>query len=240
MVRENDLGQPIGEPMAPDWLPPELPPHAVMEGCAVRLEPLEAKAHCDDLWDALQKDVTGAGWTYMLCGPFESKGALESWLENASNTKGQLYFACTDNMSGRAAGWASYLRINAPHGSVEVGSIRFAPDLQQTIASTEAMYLMMKAAFNLGYRRYEWKCDALNAPSCRAAERLGSTYEGTFRQMSHYKDRNRDTAWYSILDSEWPQVCAAFESWLDLGNFDDIGRQRSSLSDFMVRGSSQV
>ena len=125
---------------------------------------------------------------------------------------------------------ASYLRIEPAHGSIEVGHLAFAPRLQRTRAATEAMYLMMWQAFKLGYRRYEWKCDALNAPSRRAAERLGFRHEGTFRQAMVYKGRNRDTAWYSIIDSEWPSRAAAFEAWLDPMNFDAAGRQRRPLS----------
>ncbi len=127
-------------------------------------------------------------------------------------------------------GLASYLRIDPDNGSIEVGHIHYSPLLQRQPAGTEAMFLMMSQVFDeLGYRRYEWKCDALNASSRRAAERLGFTYEGTFRQATHYKGRNRDTAWFSIIDKDWPRICDAFNLWLELANFDDSGKQKSSL-----------
>jgi RimJ/RimL family protein N-acetyltransferase len=144
-----------------------------------------------------------------------------------------LFHAVVDAASGLAVGVASYLRITPASGFIEVGHINFSPRLQKTPAATEAMYLMMARAFALGYRRYEWKCDALNQPSCAAARRLGFSYEGIFRQATIYKGRNRDTAWFSILDSEWPAMKAAFESWLTPDNFDDNGRQRKKLEYFL-------
>jgi len=142
-----------------------------------------------------------------------------------------LFFAIVDAASGRAAGIGSYLRIGPASGSIEVGHLQFSPRLQRTPAATEAMQLMMCNAFELGYRRYEWKCDALNAASRRAAERLGFRFEGVFRQATVYKGRSRDTAWYSIIDQEWPGLERAFRMWLEPGNFDHDGRQRRSLAD---------
>ena len=136
-----------------------------------------------------------------------------------------------DRASGRAAGVASYLRIDPPAGSIEVGHIAFAPPLQRTPAATEALFLLIRQAFELGYRRFEWKCDALNAPSRAAAARLGLSFEGIFRQATVYKRRNRDTAWFAAIDREWPALKAAFEQWLDPANFDEQGRQRARLSD---------
>ena len=146
-----------------------------------------------------------------------------------------LFHAVVDRANGRATGVASYLRIEERAGVIEVGHINYAPPLQRTPASTEAMYLMMRRVFDeLGYRRYEWKCDALNAPSRAAARRLGFRFEGIFRQATVYKGRNRDTAWFSVLDSEWPALKAAFERWLSPENFDEDGRQRQSLASLTV------
>ncbi len=142
-----------------------------------------------------------------------------------------MFFAVIDKAHGRPAGVASYLRIAPANGSIEVGHIHYSPTLQRRPAATEAMYLMMKRAFELGYRRYEWKCDALNAASRSAAERLGLTFEGIFRQATVYKNRNRDSAWYAAVDADWPALRDAFEKWLEPGNFDAAGRQRVRLSD---------
>lgn len=173
-------------------------------------------------------------WTYLLSGPFASLAEYRTWLEAKQASDDPLFFAIVDGATRLAVGLASYLRIDAANGSMEVGHLQFSPLLQRTAAATEAMYLMMKQAFELGYRRYEWKCDALNAASRRAAERLGFSFEGIFRQAVVYKGRNRDTAWYSIIDKEWPAIDAAYRQWLDPANFDEAGQQRSSLSALMV------
>jgi len=169
-------------------------------------------------------------WTYLFSGPFATEAAYHQWLAAREHSEDPLFFAVVDGATGRATGLASYLRIDPPHGVIEVGHIAFSPPLQRTPAATEAMHLMMKNVFDLGYRRYEWKCDSLNAPSRRAAERLGFRFEGIFRQAVVYKGRNRDTAWYSIIDAEWPALKTAFERWLDPANFDAGGRQQSSLT----------
>jgi RimJ/RimL family protein N-acetyltransferase len=200
-----------------------------MEGRSCRLEPLDAHAHADALHEVFALDTHGRGWTYLPYGPFASAEAHRAWVEEAAASEDPLFFAILD-AQGMPVGLASYLRIMPAIGNIEVGHIHYAPPLQRTCAATEAMYLMMRRAFDeLGYRRYEWKCDDLNAPSRRAAERLGFTYEGTHRQATIYKGRNRDTAWYSILDREWPRVRAALEAWLEPVNFDAEGRQRSPL-----------
>ncbi|HUP52722.1 MAG TPA: GNAT family protein [Longimicrobiales bacterium] len=200
-----------------------------MEGRTCRLEPLDADAHADALHEAYALDTDGRGWTYLPYGPFASAADYHVWSEEAAASADPLFFAILDG-DGAPLGVASYLRIMPAIGTVEVGHIHLAPLLQRTCAATEAMYLMMRRAFDeLGYRRYEWKCDDLNAPSRRAAERLGFTYEGTHRQATIYKGRNRDTAWYSILDGEWSRVRATLEAWLDPGNFDAEGRQRAPL-----------
>jgi RimJ/RimL family protein N-acetyltransferase len=200
-----------------------------MQGRFCRLEPLDATRHATDLHDAYSLDRDGRMWTYLFSGPFATPDEYRAWVESRQASKDPLYFAIVDAVSGRAAGVASYLRIDPAHGVVEVGHIAFSPLLQRTRAATEAMYLMMKHAFELGYRRYEWKCDALNAPSRRAAERLGFAFEGIFRQAVVYKGRSRDTAWYSIIDSEWPERQTALQAWLDPDNFEADGRQRRPL-----------
>ncbi|UWQ45029.1 GNAT family N-acetyltransferase [Leisingera aquaemixtae] len=226
----NGHGQPIGAPL-PHWTSARAPGHTGMAGRYCRVEPLEADRHSADLFAAFRQDRSDAVWTYMPYGPFAGRDQLHAWAEAASGADAQPCFAIVNGASGKAEGVASYMRLQPAHGVIEVGGITLAPPLQQTRAATEAMYLMMARVFNdLGYRRYEWKCDALNAPSRRAAERLGFTYEGLFRQAIVYKGRNRDTAWYSVLDSEWPQLEAAFKAWLDPANFDADGRQKQSLA----------
>ena len=225
----NPLGQPVG-PALPGFRPPPRPPRATITGRWCRLEPLSAAAHGADLWDAYAEDTEGRVWTYLFSGPFQSDAEFAAFVASREPSIDPLFFAIVDAATGRAAGMASYLRIEPAHGSIEVGHLAFAPRLQRTRAATEAMYLMMKQAFDLGYRRYEWKCDALNAPSRRAAERLGFRHEGIFRQAVVYKGRSRDTAWYSVIDSEWPARADAFEAWLDPANFDAAGRQRRPLS----------
>jgi RimJ/RimL family protein N-acetyltransferase len=171
-------------------------------------------------------------WLYLFYGPFASRADFDAYLTQIASLDDPLYYAILDNTSGQAVGHVSYLRIEPSHRCVEVGGILYTPSLQRTPGATEAMYLMARRVFeDLGYRRYEWKCNALNAPSRRAALRLGFTYEGVFRQHMIMKGRNRDTAWFSMLDTEWPARKAAFEQWLDPANFDADGRQKTSLSE---------
>jgi len=229
-IRVNALGQPIG-PALPDWTPCERPARTAMDGRTVRLEPLDPAAHGDDLWAAFSADETGRMWTYLPVGPYEQREAFDAALARNAASEDPLFFAVIDLATGKAVGFATYLRIEPAAGVIEVGFITFSPLMQRTTASTETMYLMMARVFDeLGYRRYEWKCDNLNAPSKAAAERLGFTYEGLFRQAVITKGRNRDTAWFSILDSEWPGIKAGFEAWLDPANFHADGRQRRSLA----------
>jgi RimJ/RimL family protein N-acetyltransferase len=226
--RMNPLGQPIG-PALPDWRPPDRPKHSVMQGRCCRVEPLDASRHAAELHAANSLDHEGRMWTYLFSGPFATADEFATWLAARADSQDPLFFAIVDQRTGRATGLASYLRIDVTHGVMEVGHLTFSPLLQRTPAATEAMYLMMKHAFELGYRRYEWKCDSRNAASRRAAERLGFTFEGIFRQAVVYKGRSRDTAWYSVLDGEWPEREAAFLAWLDSANFDSDGRQRRRL-----------
>ena len=223
--------QPVGFPL-PGWTARPRPPRTPMVGRYCRVEPLDVGRHAAELYEANRADADGRNWTYLAAGPFDSFEAYREWLTGASAGDDPFFHAIVDVASGRAVGVAAYMRIDPPNGVIEVGNINYAPALQRTPAATEAMYLMMRRAFDeLGYRRYEWKCDSLNAPSRAAAERLGFTYEGLFRQAVVYKGRNRDTAWFSAIDREWPALRAAFERWLDPANFDAQGRQRRRLAD---------
>lgn len=228
--RVNELGQPIGLPL-PHWQPPSPPRRIVHVGRWCRLEPLSAEQHGRELYEAFSLDTEGRDWTYLPDGPFPSESAFLSWVKSAAASDDPLFFAIVEQAADRAVGVASYQRISPATGSIEVGHIHYSPLLQRKPAGTEAMYLMMKHVFELGYRRYEWKCDALNAASRAAAERLGFTFEGIFRQATVYKGRNRDTAWYSVIDREWPALERAFVRWLDPGNFDADGRQRRRLQE---------
>ncbi|HUF87681.1 MAG TPA: GNAT family protein [Thermohalobaculum sp.] len=225
----NALGQPIGAPLPDSWAPPPRPVRAAMQGRFVRLEPLVV-AHAEPLHEANSLDREGRLWTYMGYGPFETLDAYRRWVGEVTRDGDPMFYAIVGQDDGRPVGVASYLRITPASGAIEVGNICYSPLLQRTPGATETMYLMMRWAFEAGYRRYEWKCDALNAPSRRAAQRLGFSYEGVFRQATLYKGRNRDTAWYAVIDSEWPALQTAFETWLDPASFDAGGRQRESLS----------
>jgi RimJ/RimL family protein N-acetyltransferase len=170
-------------------------------------------------------------WTYLPYGPFETIESYQHWLADSAKTNDPLFYAIVEGSSGKAAGLASYLRIAPASGSIEVGHLSYSPSLQRTAAATEAMFLMMKRVFELGYRRYEWKCDALNAKSRAAAQRLGFSFEGVFRQATVYRGRNRDTAWYAAIDREWPALEMAFSQWLNPSNFDQRGAQRAQLAE---------
>lgn len=167
----------------------------------------------------------------MAYGPFPTLDSYREWMRTTCLGDDPLFFAIIDLADGQPAGVASYLRIVPASGSIEVGHIHYSPRLQRRPAATEAMLLLMQRAFELGYRRYEWKCDALNAPSRAAAQRLGLSFEGIFRQATVYKNRNRDTAWYASIDTEWSALREAFQSWLAPDNFDASGQQRTRLTD---------
>jgi RimJ/RimL family protein N-acetyltransferase len=226
----NHLGQPIGRPL-PEWAPPPLPERRPLAGRFCRLEPLEAARHANALFEANALDTEGRMWTYLPYGPFPGPDEYYRSVEARSESRDPLFFALLDLTHERAAGIAAYLRIAPESGSIEVGHLAFSPALQRTPAATEAIYLLMEHAFSLGYRRFEWKCDSLNAPSRAAAQRLGFSYEGLFRQATLYKGRSRDTAWYSVIDAEWPALQEAFRRWLAPANFDANGRQRERLSE---------
>jgi len=226
----NEWNQPVGA-IVPRWQAPPHPARTVMAGRYCRLEPLEAPRHAESLHAANQSEGTGASWTYLPYGPFESLDHYRAWIERDCSGGDPQFYAIVEPARGAALGVASYLRITPGSGSIEVGHIHFSPLLQRTPAATEAMVLMMERAFALGYRRYEWKCDALNAPSRAAALRLGFSFEGIFRQATVVKGRSRDTAWYAVIDADWPALRAAFQPWLSPSNFDENGRQRTRLSD---------
>lgn len=225
----NEYGQPVGDLLT--TVLPDGPPAAVrLPGRFCDVVPLDVDAHLDDLWTEFTSAPDGRDWTYLFVGPFDTIDEFREWLDAAGRNPEQVFYVIVDHSTGRAVGVASYLRIAPASASVEVGSIHFGRSLQRTPAATEAMFLMMRHAFESRYRRYEWKCDSLNAPSRAAAQRLGFTYEGLFRQATVYKGRARDTAWFSIIDTEWPAVQAEFERWLAPNNFDDDGTQRTRLA----------
>jgi RimJ/RimL family protein N-acetyltransferase len=202
-----------------------------MTGRYGRVEPLDIDRHAAALFDANRADATGAHWTYLFDDPPATFEAYRAWLGRVAGSEDPMFHAIVDRETGRALGVAALMRIDPAHGVIEVGHINFSPALQRTRLATEAIFLMMARAFDeLGYRRFEWKCDSLNAPSRAAAQRFGFRFEGIFRQAMVYKGRNRDTAWYSITDGEWPALKAAYARWLDPANFDAAGRQHQRLS----------
>ncbi len=234
--RLNAFGQPIG-PDLPGWTARPRPPRTPMVGRFCRIEPIDPDRHAAEILDHFKAPEDDALWTYLAYGPFADAESYRAWMLQAALGDDPLCHAIIDRASGKAAGFCTYLRIDPPAGVIEIGHILFSPALRRRPAATEAMYLMMARAFDeLGYRRYEWKCDALNAPSRNAAARLGFTYEGLFRQATIYKGRSRDTAWFSITDQEWPAVKAAFQAWLDPANFDSEGRQHRPLAARTGRG----
>jgi RimJ/RimL family protein N-acetyltransferase len=219
----------LGGDVVPGWVEPRRPDLAPLQGRLVRLEPLNADAHAFDLHESFGgHDLL---WDYMPYGPFTSGSAYHRWAREKEAGEDPRFFVMRDAGTGRAGGIASYLRITPAAGSIEVGHICISPAMQRGAAAAEAMFLMMRWAFEAGYRRYEWKCNALNLASRRAAQRLGFSYEGVFRQHMIVKGRNRDTAWFSVIDSEWPALSEAFALWLAPSNFDAKGQQRERLSD---------
>ncbi|WP_374445959.1 GNAT family N-acetyltransferase [Stella sp.] len=231
----NAHGQPVGAPV-PDWQPRPRPPRTPMVGRFCRVEPLDIARHAAELHEANGDDRTGANWTYLGIDAPPDFASYRAWLEKMAAGDDPLFHAIVDG-TGKAVGVATFMRIDPANGVIEVGNINYSPRLQRQPAATEAMYLMMARAFDeLGYRRYEWKCDDLNAPSRAAAQRLGFRFEGIFLQALVYKGRNRDTAWFSITDKEWPTVRSAFERWLAPDNFDAAGRQKRGLAELRAAG----
>lgn len=235
--RLNEHGQQIGNAVGA-WTPRPFPPRTAIQGrfcCVVPLEP----EHAGALFRANCAISDARDWTYLPYGPFRGPEEYRAWIGWAAASRDPLFHAVIDTASAQPVGVASLMRIDPANGVIEVGHIKFAPAQKRSRAGTEAMYLLMRRAFDeLGYRRYEWKCDALNAPSRAAAERLGFTFEGVFRQAVIVKGRNRDTAWYAIIDVEWPAIRLAFEQWLAASNFDGSGRQRRRLGSLTAQQRS--
>jgi RimJ/RimL family protein N-acetyltransferase len=219
--------------------PAKRPERVTLEGRWITLVPLDPQAHAKALYEGSNGDATReAVWTYLFDGPYASLDEFRANLEAKARSTDPLFFAVIDNASGRAVGYHTFLRIDPPNRVIEVGNIMYTPAMQRTAGATEAQYLFACHVFEaLGNRRYEWKCNALNAPSRRAAERFGFTFEGIFRQHMIVKGRNRDTAWFAMLDSEWPARKAAYERWLQPDNFGSDGRQKIALSALMPKGN---
>ena len=229
MTHTNEYDQPIGEPL-PDWAGAIAPERTTLSGRFASLVPLNAAKHAVPLYEAYATAPDGRDWTYLPVGPFSDFADYRAWLEQAEVSEDPLHFTVIEPANDRPVGTLSLLRHDPSQGAIEVGWVIFSPVMQRRPISTEAQFLLMRHIFeDLGYRRYEWKCDSLNAPSVRAAGRLGFTFEGTFRQATVVKGRNRDTSWFSITDREWPRVRRAFEAWLDPANFDAQGEQRHPL-----------
>ena len=239
MNETNELGQKVGVAV-PGWTPPPRPPREALAGRHCRLEPLDIAAHAGDLHDSFSTDVDGRDWSYLPYGPFDDLGTFEAWMAETCFGDDPFFYTIVDAGTGRAAGMVSFMRITPEHGVIEVGHVHYAPSIQRGRVTTEAMYLMMGWAFESGYRRYEWKCHTLNHPSRVAAQRLGFSFEGVFRDHLIHRGRARDTAWYACIAPEWPALKAAFETWLDDGNFDAAGIQKRRLSELTasVRVSS--
>lgn len=231
----NKWGAPVGQ-RVPDWTPRRPPPATLLHGRYCRLAPLVAADHGPALWHRLCAPSHPRQWTYMPYDRPADAATCEAWIRSLAASRDPMFHAVIDQATGEAMGLAAFMRIDCANGVIEVGHLNYGPDLQRTRAGTEATYLMMHRAFDeLGFRRLEWKCDSLNAPSRRAAERRGFTLEGIFRNAKVVKGYNRDTAWYAIIDYKWPAIREAFETWLDPSNFDSQGRQIMPLSAFARR-----
>ncbi len=229
----NKSGQPIGE-LISSWTNRQFPPHTTMEGQYCTINILDVVKHGEDLFNAFTKDINNQDWTYLPYGPFATKKEFFDWLQNECTSDDPFFHTIIDRSNNRSIGMASYLRINNKDGVIEVGHIHYSPVMQKKPIGTEVMYLMMKRVFDeLKYRRYEWKCNALNLRSCQAARRFGFKFEGIFKQHMISKNRNRDTAWFAIIDKDWPRIKENFNKWLDKNNFNEDGSQKVSLSSLM-------
>lgn len=228
---------PLGEPL--DWRPAAPPRRIPLRGRHVLVRPLDAAADAAALYAASHPPTGDAAiWTYLFDGPFATVRAFSEHLTAAERLDDPLRFTLARLPGERPEGMASYMRMVPEHGVIEIGNIWFGVPLQHTTAASEAIYLLARHVFDeLGYRRLEWKCSALNAASRRAADRFGFAFEGTFRKHMVVKGRNRDTAWYAITDERWPQIRTGFEAWLDPANFDSSGRQRRSLGELIAKSS---
>ena len=232
--RLNQYMQPIGFPL-PDWKGAQLPRRELLAGRYCRIEPVEVERHVEDLYEAYSTATDGRDWTYLAVGPFPSFEAYREHLTKIAALTDPLHYAVIDLATGKAVGTLALMRIDAANGVIEVGHVTYSPRLKRTRIASDAMALLMKYVFEaLGYRRFEWKCDSLNAPSRAAALRYGFTFEGIFRQAIVVHERNRDTAWFSVLDSEYPALRDGFAQWLDERNFDAEGNQREKLAELIA------
>lgn len=230
MVQKNEFNQEIGF-LIENWQGLPKPPHQVLQGRYCHVEPMDVDKHAEKLFENLMLDNQGDSWTYLPYGPFHTLPEFRKWIIDLKHVEPDTQLYSILNNQQQPVGVAGYLRINPQHGVIEIGHLHFSKLLQRTPAATEAMFLMMRHAFDdLGYRRYEWKCHSFNEPSKKAALRFGFKFEGVFRQNFVIKQRNRDTAWFSIIDSEWPDLKKKFERWLDPKNFDTNGNQIISLA----------
>ena len=231
-MKINELGQPIGDAL-PNFKLGDLPKLERLEGQYVIVECLSKDKHGADLYEVYGPDSPADMWTYLFQNPVQSQEEWSALLDQMLTAQDRFYYAIVDKESGKALGTFALMRIDRGNRVIEVGSVTYSPKLKRTRLATEAQYLLARYVFEeLEYRRYEWKCDALNQPSRRAAERLGFTYEGTFRQAVVYKGRNRDTDWLAMIDRDWPAVKTRLEKWLSPDNFDENGQQIKALSDF--------
>jgi RimJ/RimL family protein N-acetyltransferase len=225
----NAYGQPIG-PALKAWRERRRPERTAIDGRYCRVEPIDLERHAIALFAAYMQAPDERDWTYLFSERPQSISLFREYVAKLASSNDPLHYAIVERAHDRAVGTAALLRIEPLHGVIEVGNIGYSPLLKHTPAGTEAMYLLMRRVFDeLGYRRYEWKCDSLNTPSCAAAKRYGFVLEGIFRNAVVYKNRSRDTAWFAIIDSEWPRIRTAFQMWLDPANFDAAGRQRRAL-----------
>lgn len=235
----NEYEQPVGDSL-PNWAARQMPGNVRLQGSFCRLEPLNADRHAADLYSAYNASPDGRDWTYMFAGPFQSVEEYYRYAESSARSSDPKHYAVIDTSTGKAVGTLALMRIDPTNGVIEVGNVAFSPLMKQKPASTEAQFLIMRYVFDeLNYRRYEWKCDSLNEPSRKAADRLGFSFEGIFRQAVIYKERSRDTAWYSILDKEWPALKEASIAWLSAANFDSNGAQIKTLTDIRKAKTNQ-
>ncbi|XP_031630685.1 uncharacterized protein YIR042C-like [Contarinia nasturtii] len=231
MPRINKYGQPIGDEVS-NWTTRSEPENVTLVGRTCQVEPLDDVKHTEDLFDAYLQAPDGSDWTYLFEERFDELEPFRKYIKTIAREKDPKFYAVIDLTTHKAVGMYSLMRIDPKNGVIEVGFITFSPLLKQTVQSTEAQYLLMAYCFDeLGYRRYEWKCDSFHAKSRKAAIRLGFKYEGVFRNAIVTKGRNRDTAWFSIIDGEWPNIKSAFEAWLSPNNFDNQGKQLKNLAE---------
>jgi len=233
--RLNAFAQPIGAPV-PGWQGAQPPRREPLAGRYCRIEPVDVERHAADLFEAYSSAADSRDWTYFAVGPFESLAAYREHLTRMAASTDPRHYALIDLATGKAVGTFALMRIDPTNGVIEVGHVTYSPRVKRTRIATEAMFLLMSEVFDtLGYRRFEWKCDSLNEPSRAAALRYGFTFEGIFRQAIVYRERNRDTAWFSILDKEWPQLRTCYTRWLEAGNFDAQGQQVARLADLIAQ-----